>query len=240
MVQDDPGFDKSFTIIFLGSRLVGPSATLGGRLENTEQKIIEALSQVISPLAASSLLRRALGGQSPNVLGPRGWAELIEGPLQQELNGILPMSGLLPELQQLVQQLKAQPQNPQRVQAPTLEATDLTEYIDLQSEQDRHRLVLEMARREGTLAVVLDSGYGQEYRLGKHNESLMGLLSIAHRLLDRNGRYRVFYTVFREAQLVLRPLGQGYLAVLTRNEANLGQLLYRMSKIEALQMGAKQ
>ncbi len=240
MVQDDPGFDKYFTIIFLGSRPAGPNTTLGGRLDNTEQKVIEALSQVISPLAASSLLRRALGGQSPNVLGPSGWAELIEGPLQQELKGILPMSGLLPELQQLAQQLKAQPQSSERAQAPTIEATDLTEYVNLQSEQDRHNLVLEMARREGTLAVVLDSGYGQEYRLGTHKENLVGLLSIAHRLLDRKGRYRVFYTVFREAQLVLRPLGQGYLAVLTRNEANLGQLLYRMGKIEALQMGAEQ
>ncbi len=49
----------------------------------------------------------------------------------------------------------------------------------------------------------------------------------------------MFYTVFREAQLVLRPLDRGYLAVLTRNETNLGQLLYRMSKIEAVQVGER-
>lgn len=209
-------------------------------MDNTERKVIEVLAQVISPLAASSLLRRALRGQSPEALGPQGWAELIEGPLQRELKGILPMSGLLPELQQLVRQLRAQPQSPQQAQAPTLETTHPTEYIDLQSEQDRHNLVLEMARCEEVLAVVLESSYGQEYRLGNQNESLVELLSTMHRLLDRKGRYRVFYTVFRGAQLVLRPLGQGYLAVLTRNKANLGQLLYRMSRIEALQVGAEQ
>jgi hypothetical protein len=212
-------------------------------LNDTEQKITEALSQVVSPAAAASLLRRALRGQSPDLLGPRAWAELLEGPLQRELSGILPISGLLPDLQKLVRQLKAQTQSLEGVQnpaRPTLESTDRNEYINLQSEQDRQNLVLELARGEGVLAVVLESGYGQEYRLGSHNESLLGLLSIAHRLLDRKGSYRLFYTVFREAQLVLRPLGQGYLAVLTRNEANLGQLLYRMGKIEALQVGAEQ
>lgn len=49
----------------------------------------------------------------------------------------------------------------------------------------------------------------------------------------------MFYTVFREAQLVLRPLDRGYLAVLTRNEAKLGHLLYRMSRIESIQVGAE-
>jgi predicted regulator of Ras-like GTPase activity (Roadblock/LC7/MglB family) len=72
-----------------------------------------------------------------------------------------------------------------------------------------------------------------------HNDSLVSLLSTVHRLLDRKGSYRVFYTVFREAQLVLRPLDRGYLAVLTRNETNLGQLLYRISKIEAIQVGER-
>ncbi|MDT7919522.1 MAG: hypothetical protein RQ868_02900 [Meiothermus sp.] len=210
-------------------------------MDNIEQKVVEALSLVISPLAASSLLKRALGGRSPELLGPQGWAELIEGPLQQELRGILPMSGFLPELEKLARQLKAQrPQQAQAPAQPTLETTDPTEQINLQSAQEREKLVLELARGEGVLAVVLESSYGREYRLGAHNESLMELLTTMHRLLERKGSYRVFYTVLREAQLVLRPLGRGYLAVLTRNEANLGQLLYRMGKIEALQVGAEQ
>ncbi len=217
-----------------------PEPSVGGHLDKTAQKIIEALSQVVSPLAASSLLKRALGGQPPEALEPQRWAELIEGPLQREIKGILPLNGLLPELKQLAQQLKTQARSPQPVAAPTLEVTDLAEYIDLQSESERQRLVLELARKEGVLAVMLESSYGRELRLGSYSESLVELLSTMHRLLDRKGSYRVFYTVFREAQLVLRPLGQGYLAVLTRNEANLGQLLYRMGKIEALQVGAEQ
>ena len=225
--------------IFLGPDLSSPHTTSGGGLNNTEQKVIEALSQLISPLAASSLLKRALGERPPDLLGPHAWAELIEGSLQRELEGILPMNGLLPELQKLVQQLRAAPP-PQPPQEPTLEIADLGKYINLQSEQERQSLVLELARGEGVLAVVLESSYGQECRLGSYSESLVGLLSTAHRLLDRKGSYRLLYTVFREAQLVLRPLGQGYLAVLTRKEANLGQLLYRMSRIEALQVGAEQ
>ncbi|GIW25721.1 hypothetical protein [Meiothermus sp.] len=211
-------------------------------MNNTEQKIVEALSQVVSPWAAHNLLRRALRGHSPDLLEPAGWAALIEGPLQQELKGVLPTVGLLPELQTLVKQLRAQKQRPAEVRPPTqptLETTNLTEYVDLERAQDREKLVLDLARGEGVLAVVLDSVHGQECRLGVHNEGLVGLLSIVHRLLDRKGSYRVFYTVFREAQLVLRPLERGYLAVLTRNEANLGQLLYRMSKIEAIQVGAE-
>ncbi len=211
-------------------------------MNDTERKIIEALSRVVSPVAAHNLLKRALRGQSPDLLGPRSWVELIEGALQRELMGVLPVTGLLPDLQKLVRQLRAEipraevPRDPTR---PTLETTDLTEYVELEREQDREALVLELARGEGVLAVVLDSVHGRETRLGAYTDSLVGLLSTVHRLLDRKGSYRVFYTVFREAQLVLRPLDRGYLAVLTRNETNLGQLLYRMSKIEAVQVGER-
>lgn len=211
-------------------------------MSDTERKIIEALSQVVSPVAASNLLKRALGGQSPDLLGPRSWVELLEGPLRRELMGVLPVSGLIPDLQRLVRQLSAQTPSIEVVRdptRPTLEATNLREYVDLEREPDRQALVLDLARGEGVLAVVLDSVHGRECRLGVHNDSLVSLLSTVHRLLDRKGSYRVFYTVFREAQLVLRPLDRGYLAVLTRNETNLGQLLYRMSKIEAIQVGAE-
>ncbi len=211
-------------------------------MNDTERKIIEALSRVISPVAAHNLLKRALRGQSPDLLGPRSWVELIERSLQRELMGVLPVSGLIPDLQKLVQQLRAQTPSAEVVRdptQPTLETTDLTEYVDLECAQDREALVQELARGEGVLAVVLDSVHGRETRLGAYTDSLVGLLSTVHRLLDRKGSYRVFYTVFREAQLVLRPLDRGYLAVLTRNETNLGQLLYRMSKIEAVQVGER-
>ena len=222
---------QGFTIILAG--LLAPQ-TSGGALDNIERKVIEALSQVISPLAAESLLKRALGGRSPNLLGPLGWATLIEGPLQQELRGILPVNDLLPELEKLTRQLKAQiPIH------PSLEVSDPVQHIDLQNKEMRENLVLELARGEGVLAVVLESGYGQEYRLGDYDSSLVNLLATTHRLFERRGGYRVFYTVLEEAQLVLRPLGRGYLAVLTRNEASLGHLLYRMGKIEALQVGTQ-
>ncbi|WP_233498300.1 hypothetical protein [Meiothermus sp. QL-1] len=195
------------------------------------------MEQVVSPLAARSLLRRALGPRGPERLGPEGWAKLIEGPLQQELANVLPGNALPPELRRLVRELRAGAVS--RPAFPTLEATDLTEYVDLRSEEDCRALVQDLARGEGVLAVVLDSAYGQECRLGSFNTGLVAMLGTVHRLLARKGDYRVFYTVFREAQLVLRSLHHGYLAVLTRSEANLGQLLFRMDKIEALQAGVE-
>ncbi len=209
-------------------------------MSETERKIIEALSQVVSPQAAQNLLQRALAGRASGSLKPHDWVELLQGPLQRGLSAILPLKGLPPSLQSLAHQLAAQAPNVAVAREPTLEATDSREYVDLQKASERQALVLGLARSEGVLAVVLDSIHGQEYRLGGYSESLLGFLSTIHRLLDRKGSYRVFYTVFREAQLVLRPLERGYLAVLTRDEANLGQLLYRMSRIEAIPNGAKQ
>lgn len=211
-------------------------------MSDTERKVIEALSRLVSVEAAGNLLKRALGGQSPGLLRPGSWVELIEGPLQQELRGMLHFSGPMLDLQRLVQQLRQQASSPEMGSGPTrptLEATDLVEYVELDKEQCRQALVLDLARGAGVLAVVLDSVHGRECRLGAHSDSLAGLLSAAHRLLDRKGSYRVFYTVFREAQLVLRPLDRGYLAVLTGNKTNLGQLLYRVSRIEATQVAAK-
>jgi hypothetical protein len=132
-------------------------------LNDIEQKIIEALSRVVSPAAASNLLRRALRGQSPDWLGPRSWVELIEGALQRELMDILPVNGLVPELQKLVRQLKAQTPSLEAVSdptQPTLETTDLTEYVDLEREQERQGLVLELARGGGGLAGGVGLGDG--------------------------------------------------------------------------------
>lgn len=211
-------------------------------MKEIEQKVVEALSQLVSPTAARSLLQRALRGQPSHLLGPRGWAELIEGPLQRELVGILPISGLLPDLSRLVRELRAQdrgPSDPRRAAQPTLEVPDPTEYVDLSSEKERQALVQSLARGEGVLAVVLESIYGQELRLGACGPGVLEMLRAAHGLLERRGGYRVFYTVLGGAQMVLRPLGCGYLALLMQGEANLGQFLFRMRRIEAIRVGAE-
>jgi hypothetical protein len=45
----------------------------------------------------------------------------------------------------------------------------------------------------------------------------------------------MFYTVLESAQLLIRPMGIGWIAVLARGEANLGTLMYRLRNIEGLQ-----
>ncbi len=201
----------------------------------TERRIVEALSKVISATTAEKLLQRAVSAHA-KPQSPKAWAEIIEGPLKQELTAILPVTGLLPSLQTLAKELKAQvlkPDKPPRPALPTLEMTPSTDYIDLEDEHTRRELVRELARWEGVLAVVLESVHGRESRLGAYTDSLFTILKMGHWLLERRGKYRVFYTVLQGAQLVIRPIEGGWIGVITRHETNLGQLLYRLGRIEA-------
>lgn len=197
-----------------------------------EHAIIEALSGLVSRSAAENLLGRARALTKNRELTPAGWIELIEGPLQRELGQILPMQGLYAPLRKIVKQLKT---HAARSKDPTETLQELIpyEYIKLDSPQARFDLVLELAKMDDVLGVMLSTPYGWENRLPELGQEFLGILNMAHRLLSLRGGYRVFYTVLREAQLVLRPLGNSWLAILARNEANLGQLLYRLGRIEA-------
>ena len=206
----------------------------------TERKIVDALSQVISPVAAERLLRRAVNvaGKEGQPLDPKGWVEVIEGPLQKELTGILPISGLIPSLKLLVRELSAlseRPSAPKTPTLPTLEMPPEQDLINLADPDSRRALVLELAKWEGVLAVVLESSYGRESRLGSYSDNLSTILKMGHWLLERRGQYKVFYTVLGSAQLVIRPLRGGWIGLVTRNETNLGQLLYRLKRIESAQ-----
>ncbi|MDX2004501.1 MAG: hypothetical protein SFU83_04415 [Meiothermus sp.] len=204
----------------------------------TERKIVDALSQVISPVAAERLLRRAVNvaGKEGQPLDPRSWVEVIEGPLQKELTGILPISGLIPSLKLLVRELSALSERPAAPRSPTLPTLDIPPDFDLVALSDpdsRRALVTELAKWEGVLAAVLESSYGRESRLGSYSESLSTILKMGHWLLERRGQYKVFYTVLGSAQLVIRPLKNGWIGLVTRSETNLGQLLYRLKRIES-------
>jgi hypothetical protein len=148
------------------------------------------------------------------------------------------MNGLYGPLKTLVKQIKRQAT---QIKDPTITIQEVIpfEHIKLDSPEARRDLVLELAKMENVIGVVLDTSYGRESRMPGYEEGSLSILKVAHRLLSLRGGYRVFYTVLREAQLVLRPLGSDWLAVLARSEANLGQLLYRLSRIEADQVEAK-
>lgn len=205
----------------------------------TERKIVDALSQVISPVAAERLLKRAVNvaGKQGQPLDPKSWVEVIEGPLQKELNGILPISGLIPSLKLLVRELNEATARPAAAPVtpalPTLEIPPIHDLVDFANPEARRSLVLDLAKWEGVLAVVLETDHGRESRLGNYTESLFTILKMGHWLLERRGEYKVFYTVLGSAQLVIRPLEDGWIGLVTRHEANLGQLLYRLKRIEA-------
>jgi hypothetical protein len=107
-----------------------------------------------------------------------------------------------------------------------------TEWVMLGDEGSRRNLVQEIARMDGVVAAVLETPKGSEIRAPNFGKGLPRLISMSHRLLALRGNYRVLYATFERGQLLIRPLGQGWLAVLARPEANLGQLLYRLRYME--------
>jgi hypothetical protein len=227
----------------------------------TEQQIIKALETWISRNAAERMLGRVLSSQkrSAQSLVAADWADLIEGPLLKELVQVFPIYGLVGPLGGLVKELrsasrsavavaerpavqkadKAQvkadiPIAPKLAQAPApAVAQTPTEWIVVNDEAVRRALVQEMARLDGVLAVVLETPKATEMRALNFNKGLPRLISMSHRLLALRGNYRVLYATYGNGQLLIRPLGSGWLAILTKPGANLGQLLYRLRYMEA-------
>lgn len=208
---------------------------------DVEAKIIEALMGYISRGAAESLLRRVLHRvrKNPLAMGPQEWIELIEGPLLAELQQVLPISGQIPPLKGLVKGLRqiraATPSPPPPVQAeaplePTLELS--LDWLDLSDAEVRLGLLQELARVEGVLGVAIQTPWGEEIRLPEDSGNLPLLVNTAHRLLSLRQPYAMFYTVLGNAQLVVRGMGQSWVAVLADHDANPGHLLYRLRQLQ--------
>jgi hypothetical protein len=208
---------------------------------NTEQQIIEALTQLVSRSAAENLLWRALANskKQPEQLSPQGWIELMEGPLTREISTILPISSLPPSLKQVVNGL-AKIKTPSATPAPApaalpqnLMPPEPLEWVDLSSTEERKQLVIDLAKLDGVTGVFLESRYGHEGRLGANSDNLPTILATVNRLLGMQNHYRIFYAIIGPNQLLLRALEGGWLAVLIRTEGNLGHMLYRMNRIAA-------
>jgi hypothetical protein len=213
---------------------------------DVEAKIIEALMGYVSRGAAESLLRRVLhrARKNPLAMGPQEWIELIEGPLLAELRQVLPINGQIPPLKGLVKglrQVRESVSSPVvRAEAPLEPTLELPlDWLDLSEAEVRLKLLQELARVEGVLGVAIQTPWGQEIRLPDDSGDLPLLVSTAHRLLSLRRPYTMFYTVMGNAQLMVRGMGQSWVAVLADHDANPGHLLYRLRQLQTAPQEAR-
>lgn len=207
----------------------------------------------VSRGAAEGLLRRVLhkARKNPKAMGPGEWIELIEGPLLAELRQVLPISGQVPPLRSLVKALRqvqaplpSAPVAPVAPATPTSPPADPTlelppDWLDLSEAEVRLGLLQELARFEGVIGVAVQTPWGSEIRLPEDSGELPMLVGTAHRLLSLRQPYAMFYTVMGNAQLMVRGMGQSWVAVLADHDANPGHLLYRLRQLQTVPQEAR-
>lgn len=202
-----------------------------------ESAIEEVLSRYMAESAARNLLRRALVSKRPNT--PGEWAEFVEGPLWALLRTHLPFRKMPPELEALAESLRAQAQaleeEEMENEAPMgaeegqgasrrERMEEIQEAVDLEEPKARAELATRLARLPGALGVWVQGQTGAEVLAQKP----LTFPAVAHRLLSG---YTSFYVGLAEGLFLLRNLDQGYVALLARKEANLGQLLQALRRL---------
>ncbi|WP_457630491.1 hypothetical protein [Oceanithermus sp.] len=206
-----------------------------------ERLIIEALTDYVSPTAAQNIYDRALrrSAVNPDALDAAGWLQFVTGPLLEELRNILPIREPTGSLRRLVRTLEesaqkeaaAQPApRPARRGPPTIDAPRLQ--IDLSDPAARERLASSLAREEGVSGVLLQGPDYQEARL-PGVEDLVPILAVVNSLLQKQKPYKIFYSVFGDGHVLIRPLGPALVAVVAKRQANLGRLMHVLNSYEA-------
>jgi len=203
-----------------------------------ERLVVEALSEFASPTAAQNILGRVLqrSGADPSTMGPAEWAQFIQGPLMDELRVVFPIREPTGPLRQLIRELEQSP-DPASAQSaagpvPSARST-LTlpkRTIDLGDPQERERLASELAREEGITGVLLQ---GPDFTVERPAlDGLAPMLGVVHALIKKQKPYKLFYSVFQEGQVIVRPLGPVLLALIAKREANLGRLMHVLNSYE--------
>lgn len=206
-----------------------------------ETLVVKALTEYASPAAAKNILNRALqkAGANPEAMGPEAWLRFVRGPLLSELQQVFPIQEPTGALRRVIRSLEAaaasqsapvaQPAAPANARN-TLILPKRT--VDLDLAEAREGLVNELAREEGVSGVLLRGPSFQEIRL-PGVEDLAPILGVVHNLLRKQKPYKIFYSVFQEGQVLVRPLGPALVALVAKREANLGRLLHVLNSYEA-------
>jgi len=206
-----------------------------------EHLVVEALSEYVSLPAAQNLVRRTLRktGTRAEQLTEEGWLRFLRGPILDELRQLLPIkepTGRLRRLLRSLEESNAQPAeaqetdpNQQLLARNTLILPKL--HVNLDDTQERERLVNKLAREEGVSGVLLLGRNFQDSRL-PGVEDLKPILNVIHGLLKKQKPYKLYYSVFREGQVLVRPLGPAILVLVSKRSANLGRLMHVLNRYE--------
>ncbi len=197
-----------------------------------EQTLINAMSQVIPRAAARKIFDQSFASVSLESLSPDEWVTMIKGPLHDALSQAIPIRGVFRPFENLINEIKTN-MTAEFEPLTTLESNVKIEYINLQSASDVERLVQDLAKMDDILGVIVEGPAGKESRLPGFGELSADIMKVANHLLKKKGAYRIFYSIWDVAQVVIRPLGSGWVAVVGKKQANLGHILYRLNHLEA-------
>jgi len=205
-----------------------------------ERLVIEALTEYISPAAAQNLYERALRrvGFNAGTEDPAAWLNFINGPILAELRAILPIQEPTGSLRRLLRLLEETARNTPEPNAtpphPPASAPISTpkQKIDLNDVTEREKLTSALAHEEGVSGVLLQGPGYQEARL-PGVEELPPIITVIHKLLTKQKPYKMYYSVFGEGQVLIRPLGPALIAVIAKQHANLGRLMHLLNSYEA-------
>ncbi|WP_457638222.1 hypothetical protein [Oceanithermus sp.] len=206
----------------------------------TERLVIEALTEYVSPAAAQNLYNRALhrAAVNPETLDAAGWLRFVNGPLLNELRTVLPIREPTGSLRHLIRELEniqkggnLQPSPPPVRRGPPTISSPRVE-IDLENPAAREQMVRALAREDGVSGVLLQGTGFQEARL-PGVEDLAPILAVVNSLLKKQKQYKMFYSVFGDGHVIIRPLGSALVAMVTKRHANLGRLMHLLNSYEA-------
>jgi len=209
-------------------------------MQQIERLAIEALTDYVSPSAAQNMFDRAArrAGVDPETLDAAGWLSFLRGPLFVELQAVFPIREPTGKLHRLLRSLEESAQKsapsakavPERTGPPTIISARIE--VDVQDPAARERLASSLAREDGVSGVLVWGPGFQEARL-PGVEDLAPILAVVHSLLKKQKSYKIFYSVFREGQVLIRPVGSALVALVAKRQANLGRLMHVLNSYEA-------
>lgn len=222
------------------------------------QTTLQGLSALVSGAAASRLLDKSLAdaGLTPARVRPVQMKELLAGPVLDELQAILPRSGLLRNLEAITSDIDAmaaeampqpavpaarsataRPASAEVARARTAQViTGVRTELIRQQVNSAERLqsaVLALAAIDNVTMVAAVRSSGQtEFSRGAgdiRTLSRFGMLALS--LLTRSGSLKMFFLALEDSSLLLFPWGSDALLLVGRPQLNVGAVVTAFNDI---------
>lgn len=219
------------------------------------QRTLQGLSALVSGAAATRLLDKTLAdaGLTPARVRVVQMQELLTGPVLDELDRILPRSGLVRNLQAIASELTALAAEPlppaadppardrsasaevarvRTAQVITGVRTELSR-SQVNSPERLQSAVLALAAIDNVTLVagVRSSGHTEFSRGAGDVTSLARYGMLALSLLTRSGSLRLFYLALEDSSLLLFPWGSDALLLTGKPQLNVGAVVTTFNDI---------